>query len=300
MSVPLVSIVLPTYNGARYLEQSIQSCLNQTYRNWELIIVDDASTDETPRIIEKFVNADYRIRTVRHPINRKLPAALNTGFAEAKGGLLTWTSDDNCYRAEALLVMAEFLDANPCIGVVYCDYSNIDDLGEVIHKTRVGSPEMLAIGNYIGCCFLYRREVADKVGEYSKTLFLAEDYDFWLRASIESRMVPLHQDLYFYRYHADTLTERRKESIAVATVQTLAINLPKMNWLSDEMRAKGYIKLYKISKLRKDWINIIKNLSKAINYAPLFTFGLIIRSILKLPQVVLNENKNFIKNDSLD
>ena len=88
---PLVSIVLPTHNGARYLEQAVQSCLDQTYRNWELIIVDDASTDETPALIARLVAADSRIRSIRNEVNQKLPGALNTGFAQARGEYLTWT-----------------------------------------------------------------------------------------------------------------------------------------------------------------------------------------------------------------
>src|SRR5690606_22425727 len=108
---PFVSIVLPTYNGARYLAQSIESCINQTYTQWELIIVDDASTDDTPAIISHYVQLDSRIRTVRHSTNRKLPAALNTGFDMARGEYFTWTSDDNYYRPEALGVMVAFLES---------------------------------------------------------------------------------------------------------------------------------------------------------------------------------------------
>ncbi len=80
-SSPLISIVLPVHNGSQYLAESIQSCLDQTMADWELVVVDDASTDLTPDIVAKFAAADARIRCVRHQINRRLPAALNTGFA---------------------------------------------------------------------------------------------------------------------------------------------------------------------------------------------------------------------------
>lgn len=69
----LVSIVLPTHNGSRYLDESIRSCLDQTYANWELIIVDDHSADLTPEIIARYESLDSRIRSVRHATNRKLP-----------------------------------------------------------------------------------------------------------------------------------------------------------------------------------------------------------------------------------
>src|SRR6516162_6752271 len=101
-SLPLISIVLPTFNGARYLREAIESCLHQSYPNWELILVDDASTDETPSIIADYLARDRRVTSLRNPVNRKLPGSLNAGFAQARGELLTWTSDDNCYRPHAL------------------------------------------------------------------------------------------------------------------------------------------------------------------------------------------------------
>src|SRR6266508_190816 len=112
-----VSIVLPTYNGSRYLEESIDSCLKQTFEDIELIIVDDCSTDDTPQIVARY--RDPRLRVIRHETNRKLPAALNTGFAASKGTYLTWTSDDNRYAPNAIEVMMQALETSPEIGLVY-------------------------------------------------------------------------------------------------------------------------------------------------------------------------------------
>src|SRR5438128_1966436 len=91
----LVSVILPTHNGSKYLRQSIESCLSQTYLDIELIVVDDGSMDETSAILESLT--DDRVRKIRHQTNRGLSAALNTGCAEARGEYLTWTSDDNLY-----------------------------------------------------------------------------------------------------------------------------------------------------------------------------------------------------------
>lgn len=112
---PKVSIVLPTYNGARYLRQSIDSCLGQTYRNLELIVVDDASTDTTPEIIRSY--QDPRIRVIRHEKSKMLPESLNTGFRAVSGDYLTWTSDDNYYVPEAILgkEWEHLVDINICI-----------------------------------------------------------------------------------------------------------------------------------------------------------------------------------------
>ena len=86
---PLVSIVLPTFNGERYLRQSIGSVISQQYKNWELIIVDDHSTDSTSAIIDEFTETDPRIKVIHNTTNQKLPKSLNIGFEKAKGDLLT-------------------------------------------------------------------------------------------------------------------------------------------------------------------------------------------------------------------
>lgn len=267
MNSQLVSIILPTYNGSKYIEQSINSCIDQTYNNWELIIVDDCSTDGTATIIDKYVKKDSRIKSVRHQNNRKLPAALNTGFAEATGDFLTWTSDDNLFLPDALTNMVRFLQTNTPTGVVYCDYNVIDETGIILQKETVMPSENLAIGNCIRCCFLYRKKVMQAVGEYSDSLYLSEDYDFFLRASINHQLVPLNKTLYLYRKHDNSLTSKHSELIAAATFKTLENNLPKMKWLCNEMKAKGNIRLASLSAkkhLRKRLFYYLN----AIKYSP--------------------------------
>ena len=98
----LISVILPVYNGERFLAQSIESVIAQKYDNWELVILDDCSTDATPNIIQKYAKEDKRIKYYRNEQNLKLPGNLNKGFSIAKGSYLTWTSDDNKYRDNAL------------------------------------------------------------------------------------------------------------------------------------------------------------------------------------------------------
>ncbi|MEY3288676.1 MAG: hypothetical protein RLZZ419_918 [Pseudomonadota bacterium] len=279
----LISIVLPTYNGSRYLEQAIQSCLDQTYQNWELIIVDDASTDKTPALITQFANADSRIRTIRHETNRKLPAALNTGFAEAKGDYLTWTSDDNCYRPQALAAMVAFLESHPFVNIVYSDFTTIDEEGQLLEFITVSQSDRLAIHNCIGPCFLYQRQVYETVGTYSENLFLVEDYDFWLRASVSFQLEPLHLDLYLYRYHATSLTSQQSEAISIATENVLAQCLPQLHWVNNTMRASGYLRLSGLARGRKAMIAGCYYLLYAMFYSPLLalqqTAHLVLRRI---------------------
>jgi glycosyltransferase involved in cell wall biosynthesis len=241
--------------------------MDQTYQNWELIIVDDASTDETSDLISHYVNSDHRIRTIRHETNRKLPAALNTGFSLAKGDYFTWTSDDNYYRESALAEMVAYLESEPEVGVVYTDYSRINESGDILEKVVVDNPEGLLVHNCIGN-FLYRRKVYQVVGDYSEDLYLAEDYDFWLRVSTQFRFEPLHKDLYFYLMHPNSLSEKYIMEIQKATERTKIKNLPHLNWANKHDIENIYLKMVAQASERNDMKQTRSNLQNAIIFSP--------------------------------
>ncbi len=123
-----VSIVLPVYNRADHVANSIDSIISQAYQNWELIIVNDCSTDNTLEICSGFEAKDSRIKVISKPVNLKLPNTLNAGFDVATGDYYTWTSDDNMYRSNALEVLVNELRSNPDTVMVYADYTNIDGM----------------------------------------------------------------------------------------------------------------------------------------------------------------------------
>jgi glycosyltransferase involved in cell wall biosynthesis len=203
-SLPKVSIILPTYNGENYIQQSIDSCLNQNYKNIELIIVDDASTDKTLEIIKSY--KDERIKYLRHETNKGLPQALNTGFARATGEYLTWTSDDNYYANEAIEKMLYFLENKKC-SFVYCDYYKFKDENPSNTQEEIRLSDVLRLEDYngVGACFLYSRKVKEYIRDYDPDTFLAEDYDYWIRVSKKFSMCHLNVPLYYYRVHKESL-----------------------------------------------------------------------------------------------
>ena len=146
-----VSIVLPTFNGNKYLRQSLESCLKQTYQNIEVIVVDDGSTDTTPQIIHSYY--DNRIISLRHDQNRGLPHSLNSGFAAATGNYLTWTSDDNYYETIAIESILNFLK-NKKASFVYGDFYLLTDNAAVPPRLmKLEDPPVLEIRNSIGPFF---------------------------------------------------------------------------------------------------------------------------------------------------
>ena len=135
--MPKISIVLPTYNGEKYIQESIESIINQTFKDWELIIVNDCSNDDTSLIVNEYIKKDNRIRVINNNENKKLPASLNVGFNNAKGEYYTWTSDDNLYKNIALEVMYDFLEKNKKYQMVCAGMNYVDENGKKLYTYTV-------------------------------------------------------------------------------------------------------------------------------------------------------------------
>lgn len=224
---PRVSMVMPVHNGARWLAEAIDSVLAQDFTDFELILVDDASRDASPAIMSDAADRDPRVRLLRLDTNVGLPAALNHGFAAARGDLHSWTSDDNLLRPEMLGRLVATLDAHGDADIVHADFMLIDEAGTELGRSRVGPIDRLLYGNNVGACFLYRARVTEALGGYDTNLFGVEDYDFWLRAALRFKFVSLHDDLYIYRKHGGSLTSQRAEQIQALTAQVVERALPE-------------------------------------------------------------------------
>jgi glycosyltransferase involved in cell wall biosynthesis len=200
-----ISIILPVYNGEKYLAASIESCVNQTHRNLEIIIINDCSTDNTFQIANRYAAADDRIRIINNKENKKLPASLNIGHSESKGDFITWTSDDNLFELNALeVLLTEVLIKN--VDIVYSDFVLIDENGNKLREVKLPGIENIFFGNFIGTCFLYKKEVYLRNKGYNESLFLVEDYDFWLRSILHSSYGHVKKTLYYYRKHSESLS----------------------------------------------------------------------------------------------
>lgn len=205
----LVSIVVPTYNRAHLLPKTLRSCLQQTYQNLEVIVVDDGSSDNTGDVVSDFQRNDGRVRYVRQQ-NQKLPTALNTGFRLSRGQYLTWISDDNQFREDAIQILVEAMSRDRDAGLVYSDFDIVDANGRFLRHRRLRGPERIPYQNCVEACFMYRREVYQKIGEYDPDLLLVEDYDYWLRIHLRFKVVHLSEVFPFsFAVHEQSLTTKR-------------------------------------------------------------------------------------------
>ncbi len=227
---PLVSIVLPTMNGSRFISTSIHSVLNQTYQNFELIVVDGGSKDDTLDIISSF--SDPRIQIIHQPLNSgRLPGALNLGFRHTSGDFYTWAQDDDYYEKNAIEVMVSFLQNHSDINMVYTNYWRIDGDGRVLGEASMGPTEDLDKRNSIGHCFLYRRQAAKEVGEYDVNYFMAEDVQYWMRMSKLGRIAFIPECYYYHRFHTDSLTiKNHGRHLAARTAARARRNILRIPW----------------------------------------------------------------------
>ena len=208
--MPMVSIVMPVYNGEKYLRESIDSIVSQTFADWELILVNDCSSDRSLEIMKEY--DDARIRIINNETNQKLPRSLNIGFRYASGRYFTWTSDDNRFGEKALEHMVLFLEKNPRYAMVYSSMYFIDSDGQIEGAFSEGA-EKLYYKDVVGGCFLYRREAAEKTGGYDEEMFLVEDYDYWLRINAQYEIYHLDSLDYYYRRHKGSLTQTKADLI---------------------------------------------------------------------------------------
>ncbi len=249
----LISIVLPVYNGERFMKESIDSVIRQTYQNWELIIVDDCSSDQTGTICDSYCRSDDRIHYYRNEKNLRLPGNLNRGFSLTKGEYLTWTSDDNRYRPNALEVMLNHLKNDSKAEFVYASYQIIDEKGDKIGEflaDQKGRDHILG-SNVVGACFLYTRNAYEAVGDYDQDLLLVEDFDYWQRMFQKFSGSAISEVLYDYRWHDASLTSTKKEKqFGKVTEEMLLKNRPGFGELSSEADYYYKMCLYRARKLQ--------------------------------------------------
>jgi glycosyltransferase involved in cell wall biosynthesis len=184
----VVSVVVPCFNGAAFVDDALWSIRNQTYASLEVIAVNDGSTDDTQRILETHARADQRVRVVSQP-NRGLSAARNTGIRHAEGEFLCFLDADDVMLPEKLEKQVYFLQQHPQVDLVYSDYfigdPHLDPVGLV--AVRIPETDLVdayACRNWFGAMApLVRTHLIRKVGEFDERLRASEDWDYWIRCA---------------------------------------------------------------------------------------------------------------------
>ena len=203
MSQPLVTVLLPVYNGAAHLRESIASILAQSLRDFELLAIDDGSTDETPAILAGV--ADRRIRILRNERNLGLIATLNRGIREALGAYIARQDADDLSDPGRLDAQVARLEAEPELALLGCSYRRIDEAGreEGLRPVPTGATairwRLLFLSAFAHSSVMIRASALGEVGPYDERFTYAEDYELWSRIARTHEVAALPQTLVSYR-----------------------------------------------------------------------------------------------------
>ena len=201
MKDPLVSIVMPAYNAQEFIAESIDSILNQTYQNFEFIIIDDGSEDKTAKIIEGY--KDQRIKFISRP-NKGLSASCNEGIEISKGKYIARQDADDISEPHRLRKQVDFMERNPGIGLLGSNYTVIDKKSVPSITTDVfTAPDDLKLAevfiNQFGHGSVMLRKDVLPNPTYTNKYKISQDYDLWNRLSHEAMVANLKEPLYKWR-----------------------------------------------------------------------------------------------------
>jgi len=205
----LISVILITFNGYTrgFLDQAIDSVLSQTYKNFELIIVDDGSIDETKNYCAKYINGSS-VRYI-YQTNKGPGAARNNGIKNSKGGYICFIDDDDVWLQEKLQKQVNFFknNQNKNIMILFTNLELIDAFGKIVGTINYQNDndiyKKLFFGNIAGApsSVMIRKDVFDKVGFFKEDLKAAEDYDLWIRITRYFNRYVLDENLVKHRVH---------------------------------------------------------------------------------------------------
>jgi glycosyltransferase involved in cell wall biosynthesis len=279
---PRVSVVIPTYNRAHLIGESIQSVLTQTFRDFELIVVDDGSSDDTETVVRRF--GDPRIRYT-YQENKGISGAQNTGIRTAKGGYIAFLGSDDLWLPALLQLEVEILGSNPDVGLAYAKAQAIDTDGNLksqISGTSQKYPgdtlKSALYGNFV-CTIaaLMRRECFDRVGLFDETLKARVDYDMWIRMAKHYRFAYLDRVLAHFRIHSGRYTRVKSEHFAqvcTSRIKVLDKAFADPDLSEDILSTKpiAYRNAYMDIGLgwlsSRTWRESVRNFRKAIRISP--------------------------------
>lgn len=305
-TLPLLSIITPTYNREELLAETIDSVLNQDYPNVEYVVVNDGSSDGTSKILEKYAK---RISIINQP-NQGQPKAINNGLKKVKGQWTAVVSSDDPLYPYALSTIMNYLSQNDDVIAVYPDWHMIDKDGFIIDTIR--TPEynyqnMLRRHICIpGPCSFIRTDVFKTIGGYNPDFPLMPDYEFWLKAGLYGNFIRVPKVLATWRIHQSSISiSGRNKEMALERIRMINFffNTYKNHSLfSDKkIKAQAYSSAYYIAAFNSLKENSLRNeyLFQAFMHDPTILFRIlydvIVFIIKKSKMVIKRRLKNHWK-----
>jgi glycosyltransferase involved in cell wall biosynthesis len=212
LNQPLVSVILPVYNAERFTRPAIESILNQTYQNLELIIVNDCSIDSSLEILNEYAQRDKRVNVESNALNLKLSKTLNRAIALSKGKYLARMDADDISLPTRIEKQVKALEENPDVVIIGCNMGIIDEYDKRIGYRKYYSTDqeirkrMFYFSPFSHPAIMIRKEALDKVGDYNHDYNPAEDYELYFRLGTVGKFMNLSEELFVYRIVGNSMT----------------------------------------------------------------------------------------------
>lgn len=261
MKPGLVSILMPVYNGSAFLDRSIGSVLKQSYANWEIIIVDDHSSDNSSEVVKKYLN-DKRIILKQNDCNKGIAASRNLALKQAKGDFIAILDQDDEWLPQKLeKQMRLFNSLDSTFGLVYCNTKVQFENGHVQPFKKDIAPRQsieenfkkLYLTNYISSLtVVFRKECIQKVGYFNENIqWGGDDYDLWLRISAQYKFAFVDEVLCIRHEHGKNFSHAKKKMMygSLETGNELIENKPERKTLLNQRTALLYYR-YGIETLK--------------------------------------------------
>ena len=277
----MISIIIPAYDAEKYLANTIQSVINQTFTDWELIIINDGSTDGTLELINNFQDKDSRIKVFSYE-NAGVAHSRNRGIAEAKGEYIAFLDADDLWTPDKLEMQLKVLQKNSDASVAYSWVDYIDEAGKFLypgsHITVNGDAySKLLINNFLenGSNPLVRRDALAKIGNFDVNLPPAEDWDLYLRLALEYQFVVIPKPQILYRLCTNSCSANiiKMETQALRVIEKAYNQTPEsLQYLKRETLAKLYeyllFRTLESNPQRKQFWQASKYFYKMLGYNP--------------------------------
>ncbi|MFH2141155.1 MAG: glycosyltransferase [Bacteroidota bacterium] len=194
-----VSIIMPVFNGEKFIRFAIESVINQTYRDFEFIIINDASTDNTKSIIEEYIDSDNRIKIITNDENIKIVRSINIGLKHAKGEFIARIDSDDIWEKDKLEQQIKYLSQNPSLHLLGTSKIIIDENGNImksnekkIYNYKDIKKNILKYNLFCHSSVIFKKSLTDSIGYYNEVYKNSEDYEYWIRiiTLYESEILP--------------------------------------------------------------------------------------------------------------
>lgn len=284
-TVPLISVLMPAYNVQEFIGESIESILNQTFTDFEFIIINDGSKDDTAKVVEKYAKKDKRIKFVNNKENKGLIAVLNEGLDICRGKYIARMDSDDIAYPERFAKQIKYMEAHPECGVLGTAAQNFGADDHAYYNPY----EVTVFDLFRGVPFyhptvMFRKEILDKHHlRYDNDYYLVEDYELWTRLLTVTKMNNLQEILLNYRVHP--------KSVSVANRELQEKNKQRVKANLVEILANNQYRLFGLEKNKKvnifKWINLITIRHKSHDNVKVYLFKYIPLVKIKRNNVLL-------------